>query len=53
MAEVREYTLDENIYSMYNQYQSTLYGWFDASKFAVVRTRSGYELRIPKPTRLG
>lgn len=53
LAEVREYTLDENIYSMYNQYQSTLYGWFDASKFAVVRTRNGYELRIPKPTRLG
>lgn len=53
VADVREYTLDENIYSMYKPYQSTLYGWFDASKFAVVRTRSGYELRIPKPTRIG
>ena len=53
VAEVREYTLDENIYSMYNQYQSTRYGWFNASKFAIVRTRSGYELRIPKPTRIG
>ena len=51
--EVREYTLDENVYSMYKQYQSTRYGWLNTSKFAVVRTRSGYELRIPKPTRIG
>ncbi len=53
VAEVREYTHDKNIYSMYKQYRSTLYGWFNASKFAIVRTHSGYELRIPKPTRLG
>ena len=53
VADVREYTLDENIYSMYKPYQSTLYGWTNTSKFAVVRTRSGYELRIPKPIRIG
>lgn len=53
VAEVREYTHDENIYSMYKPYQSTLYGWVNASKFAIVRTHSGYELRISKPKRLG
>lgn len=53
VAEVREYTLDENVYSMYKQYQSTRYGWLNTSEFSVVRIPSGYELRIPKPTRIG
>lgn len=52
LADVREYMLDETVYCMYKPYQATLYGWIALSDFDVVRTRSGYELRIPKPTRL-
>ena len=53
LADVRTYMLDDSVYGMYKPYQSTLYGWTNTSNFAVVRTRSGYELRIPKPTRIG